>query len=167
MIEGYAVLDRPDTVAAVVQQMVQMIAAADPDDSRLMFGDACRALRKVGAVQALHALRDVAVARVRDGLGGYQLSNVAAALAACGDFETAITAARQIPEDWAVIDVFGEIAVLLARHDRRDEAAQLFREAFARFERELERPTRPAGAFAEQLLSAAQSSARPRRWNRC
>ena len=156
VIDGYAALDRPEAVADVVKQMMQMIEAADPDDSRLMIVGASRALQAIGAVEPLRALVGLAVTHVRDGLGGYQLESVAVALAACGDFETAVSAARQIPEAYATIEVFSEIAALLAREDRRDEAVQLFREALALFERDLETTDGSGWHYSEHLLSAAQ-----------
>ena len=158
VIDGYAALDRPEAVADVVKQMMQMIEAADPDDSRLMIVGASRALQAIGAVEPLRALVGLAVTHVRDGLGGYQLESVAVALAACGDFETAVSAARQIPEAYATIEVFSEIAALLAREDRRDEAVQLFREALALFERDLETTDGSGWHYSEHLLSARSSA---------
>lgn len=154
VIEGYAAVGQPQAVADVVRQMVQMIAAADPDDSRLMFTEASKALQAIGAVEALRALADIAAARMRDGLGGYPLMNVAPALAACGDFEAALRAARQIPEAYAIIEVFSDIAVLLFRADRRDDAGQLFREAVEALEREIKRDS-SAWRLAKPPLKAA------------
>ena len=154
VIDGYAALDRSEAVADVVKQMMEMITAAEPDDSRLMIVGAARALKAIGAVEPLRALVPLAVARVRDGLGGYPLSSVASALAACGDFETAVSEAHQIPESYEIIDVFSEIAAFLARVNRRDEAARLFREALAAFERELETDDSSSN-YMEHLLRAA------------
>jgi tetratricopeptide (TPR) repeat protein len=126
VVEGYAALNRPDMVAEVARQMLDMIA--DAGNATWMFNDSANALQ-TAAPQFLGELRDMAVARLREGAGGYPLFNVAPALAASGNVEAAIAAARQIPDKRELIGALGKIAAIMAGQGRTAEALPLVNDA--------------------------------------
>ena len=71
----------------------------------------------------------MAIARLREGAGGYPIWCVAPALAASGQVEAAIAAARQIPDKRELIGALGKIAVIMAGQGRSADAIAVLDES--------------------------------------